>query len=132
MCLILRDNKFVMIEVNEYFLHKWHHVPCFINPSLSIFNIWILHVQQQYQSFPMDPMDQQLVHGKVRPTFTLGGGRMVAFFDKNYRSWVWMMRERYCANAKGFPGVDRPVIHVSAKNCIQFSQSDKADKNMEL
>ena len=43
-----------------------------------------------------------------------------------------MMRECYCANAKGFPGVDRPVIHVSAKNCIQFSQSDKADKNMEL
>ena len=34
----------------------------------------------------MDPMDQQLVHGKVRPTFTLGGGRMVAFFDKNYHS----------------------------------------------
>ena len=43
-----------------------------------------------------------------------------------------MMRERYCANAKGFPGVNRPLIHVSAKNCIQFSQSDKADKNMEL
>ena len=31
-----------------------------------------------------------------------------------------MMRERYCANAKGFPGVDRPLIHVSAKNCIQY------------
>ena len=41
---VLCHHKFVTIWVNEYFLHKWCHVPCIMTSSIipfpSILNIW--------------------------------------------------------------------------------------------